>query len=116
MPARGSPAGDGTVIRTRPLRFSVSDGFDPSGGDTSKADAGGTQGVNASDDDGAPGNDLHAGDDHPGDGEGEGVFGEVVPAVPVEPGTPSIENAAFVLLGAASTIALFVHLLSLVKL
>jgi hypothetical protein len=47
--------------------------------------------------------------------EGDGVFGEAVPAVPVEPGTPSIEHAAFVLLGVASTVALVFHLVSLLN-
>ena len=45
--------------------------------------------------------------------EGAGVFGEAAPAAPVKPGTPSIENAAFVLLGIASTVALILHLVSL---
>ena len=46
-------------------------------------------------------------------GEGEGVFGEAVPATPIEPGTPSAENAAFVVLGVASMIALVLHLASI---
>jgi hypothetical protein len=45
--------------------------------------------------------------------EGEGVFGEAVPATPIEPGTPSIEDAAFVVLGIASMVALIVHLTSI---
>jgi hypothetical protein len=55
-----------------------------------------------------------AGNDEPTDG-GEGVFGEAVPATPIEPGSPSVENVAFVLLGVASTVALVFHLLSLVN-
>ena len=48
-------------------------------------------------------------DDHPG------VFGEATPAGPIEPGTPSAENVAFVVLGVASTVGLVVHLVSLVR-
>ena len=48
------------------------------------------------------------------DDEGEGAFGEAVPDVPVEPGTPSVENVAFVFLGVASTVALILHLVSLI--
>jgi len=51
-------------------------------------------------------------EDEPDD-DGESIFGEAVPAVPVEPGTPSLENAAFVVLGVASTVALILHLISL---
>lgn len=45
--------------------------------------------------------------------EGEGVFGEAAPETSVEPGAPSIENTAFVLLGVASTVGLVLHLASL---
>jgi hypothetical protein len=45
--------------------------------------------------------------------EGEGAFGEAVPATPIEPEAPSVEDAAFVVLGAASMIALILHLTSL---
>lgn len=42
------------------------------------------------------------------------LFGEADPVPePVEPGSPTLENAVFVALGVASMIALVVHLLSL---
>lgn len=44
--------------------------------------------------------------------DGEGVFGEAVPATAIEPGTPSVENAAFVILGVASMVALVFYLAS----
>lgn len=48
--------------------------------------------------------------------EHDGVFhtGETVAVDPVEPGSPTLENAAFVLLGVASMIALILHFLSMV--
>lgn len=45
--------------------------------------------------------------------EGEGVFGEAAPATAIEPGTPSLENAAFVVLGVASMVGLILHFASL---
>jgi len=91
------------------------------------SDATGGGGRPAVPDDGHPASSDEHGDrqDDPGESEDSddrdddrdddhsGVFGEAVPAAPVEPGTPSIENAAFVLLGVASTVGLIVHLVSL---
>lgn len=45
--------------------------------------------------------------------EGEGVFGEAAPETSVEPGAPSVESTAFVLLGVATTVGLVIHLASL---
>jgi hypothetical protein len=55
---------------------------------------------------------TESGDDPEDDrsGEGDGVFGEAVPATSIEPGTPSVENAAFVILGVASMVALVFYL------
>jgi len=55
--------------------------------------------------------DAGSGDSAP---EEPGLFGEAgrIPE-PVEPGSPTLENAVFVALGVASMIALVVHLFSL---
>lgn len=56
-------------------------------------------------DDGVQGGGDAAGDARPerddaGDSDGEGAAGEFAPSGPVEPGTPKLENAVFVVVGA----------------
>jgi len=97
---------DGTVLLVRTLFSCVSDEPDASGGADAET---GTVGAGRERTESGPTPDAGDPDD-----EGEGAFGEAVPDVPVEPGTPSVENVAFVFLGVASTVALILHLVSLI--
>ncbi|MFB6083210.1 MAG: hypothetical protein ABEJ94_03070 [Halorientalis sp.] len=56
-----------------------------------------------------PGDEAGADGDADG-GEGN-VAGSMVPDQPLEPGSPSLENTAFVLLGALCTVLLFLVVL-----
>lgn len=96
-----APGGDGRVLFAPHILNGVSDASDT--GDAEVGEPGFAPAMEQARDD--P-------DDEQSE-DGEGVFGEAVPAAPIEPGAPSIENAAFVVLGVASMIALIVHLASI---
>ncbi|AQL42180.1 hypothetical protein BV210_05395 [Halorientalis sp. IM1011] len=61
-----------------------------------------------------PGEDDPEGDADDGEGEEGNVAGSMVLEEPLEPGSPSLENTAFVLLGALCTVLLFLVVLGVI--
>ncbi|WP_336000099.1 DUF7312 domain-containing protein [Halorientalis halophila] len=57
--------------------------------------------------------DEQPGDEEQGEDEGGNVAGSMVLEQPLEPGSPSLENTAFVLLGALCTVVFFMLLLGI---
>ena len=69
----------------------------------------------AEDADEPAGTDEDGGEASDEDGEGEGnVAGSMVLDQPLEPGSPSMENTVFVLLGALCTVLLFLVVLGVI--